>query len=112
MQFPKGNDFYGVFVSAIDNPGHFWVQLLTEDSPHLDKLTNDLTELYSSSQSHAVLNAFKVSCQWYLLILFLACFKWWAIYWTGSSALCLTSKLEDQWIALCLASAIQPFQHG
>ena len=61
MQFPKTNDFYGVFVSAIDNPGHFWVQLITEDSPQLDKLTNDLTMLYSSSESHSVLNAFKVS---------------------------------------------------
>lgn len=60
MQLPKTDDFFGVFVSAIDNPGHFWVQLLTKDSPDLDKLTNDLTAMYSSSESHAVLNAFKV----------------------------------------------------
>ena len=62
VQFPKTIDFYEVFVSAIDNPGHFWVQLITGDSPHLDKLTEDLTMLHSSSESHAVLNALKVRC--------------------------------------------------
>ena len=61
VQFPKTDDFYEVFVSAIDNPGHFWVQLITEDSPQLDKLTTNLTRLHSSSESQAVLNAFKVS---------------------------------------------------
>lgn len=60
IQFPKIDDFCEVFVSAIDTPGHFWVQIITEDSPQLDKLTNDLTSLYSSSESTAVLNAFKV----------------------------------------------------
>ena len=60
VQFPKTEDFYGVFVSAIDSPGHFWVQIITKDSPDLDKLTNELTQLYSSSETHAVINAFKV----------------------------------------------------
>ena len=67
IQFPKIDDFCEVFVSAIDTPGHFWVQIITEDSPQLDKLTNDLTSLYSSSESTAVLNAFKVSCVIYIL---------------------------------------------
>ena len=64
VQFPKTEDFYGVFVSAIDSPGHFWVQIITKDSPDLDKLTNELTQLYSSSEAHTVINAFKV-CMFY-----------------------------------------------
>ena len=55
-------------MSAIDTPDHFWVQLITEDSPHLDKLTKDLTSLYSSLESTAVLNAFKVGFViWFLI---------------------------------------------
>lgn len=60
VQFPAKNDFFEVFVSAVENPGHFWVQLLTKDSPDLDQLTKNLTLLYSSSESQAILNSFKV----------------------------------------------------
>ncbi|XP_067035394.1 tudor domain-containing 6-like [Acropora muricata] len=59
-QFPSTGEFFEVFVSAIDTPDHFWVQRITEDSSHLDELTKDLTSLYSSLDSTAVLNAFKV----------------------------------------------------
>lgn len=47
-------------MSAFENPGHFWVQLLTKDSPDLDQLTKNLTLLYASSESQAILNSFKV----------------------------------------------------
>ena len=55
-------------MSAIDTPDHFWVQRITEDSSHLDELTKDLTSLYSSLDSTAVLNAFKVGFViWFLI---------------------------------------------
>ena len=55
-------------MSAIHTPDHFWVQLITEYSSHLDKLTKDLTSLYSSLESTAVLNAFKVGFViWFLI---------------------------------------------
>ena len=68
VQFPSTGDFFEVFVSAIDTPDHFWVQLITEDSSQLDKLTNELTSLYSSLESTTVLNAFKVGCvMWFFI---------------------------------------------
>ena len=60
MQFPKSEEFCEVFLSAIDNAGHFWVQLVTTDAPSFDKLTEELTSLYAASESQAILNVFKV----------------------------------------------------
>ena len=43
---PAHGDFFGVYVSAMDTPGHFWVQNLTEDSKLLDNLVEQMTQFY------------------------------------------------------------------
>jgi tudor domain-containing protein 2 len=35
-----------VYVSAIDTPGHFWVQNVTKDSKLLDNLVEQMTQFY------------------------------------------------------------------
>ena len=61
VQLPSGDiSFFKAFVSAMENPGHFWVQPITSDSSALEKLTTDLNHLYGSSAGHAVLNSYSV----------------------------------------------------
>lgn len=38
-----------VYVSAVENPNHFWIQILGVRSLQLDKLTEEMTRFYSSS---------------------------------------------------------------
>lgn len=38
-----------VYVSAYENPNHFWIQILGVRSLQLDKLTEEMTHFYSSS---------------------------------------------------------------
>lgn len=38
-----------VYVSAYENPNHFWIQILGVRSLQLDKLTEEMTRFYSSS---------------------------------------------------------------
>ncbi|XP_058861994.1 tudor and KH domain-containing protein isoform X1 [Acipenser ruthenus] len=46
-----------VYVSACENPGHFWIQILGVRSLHLDQLTGEMSRFYSSSgQTEEVLN--------------------------------------------------------
>lgn len=37
-----------VYVSAYENPNHFWIQILGVRSLQLDKLTEEMTRFYSS----------------------------------------------------------------
>ncbi|XP_041098994.1 tudor and KH domain-containing protein [Polyodon spathula] len=47
-----------VYVSASENPGHFWIQILGARSLHLDQLTGEMTRYYASSgQREEVLHA-------------------------------------------------------
>lgn len=47
-----------VYVSASENPGHFWIQILGVRSLHLDQLTGEMSRFYSSSgQTEEVLHA-------------------------------------------------------
>lgn len=40
-----------VYVSAYENPNHFWIQILGVRSLQLDKLTEEMTRFYSSSSN-------------------------------------------------------------
>ncbi|XP_025080601.1 tudor and KH domain-containing protein-like isoform X2 [Pomacea canaliculata] len=42
-------DSMEVFVSAVEHPGHFWVQIITASSLQLDKMTDDMTSFYNNS---------------------------------------------------------------
>ena len=60
LQLPTDDDFFKVFVSTLENPGHFWVQPITKHSSDLEALTQSLGHLYSGSETDFVLNGFKV----------------------------------------------------
>ena len=45
--FPKGVEFVEVFVSAIANPDHFWIQVITSMALELDRLSESMTHFYN-----------------------------------------------------------------
>lgn len=47
-------DSMEVFVSAVEHPGHFWVQIITASSLQLDKMTDDMTSFYNNSATAQV----------------------------------------------------------
>ncbi|XP_035669048.1 tudor and KH domain-containing protein-like [Branchiostoma floridae] len=44
---PQHNDFFEVFVSAVETPGHFWVQMVNAKAAQLDRLVQDMSDYYS-----------------------------------------------------------------
>ncbi|XP_035226750.1 tudor and KH domain-containing protein homolog [Stegodyphus dumicola] len=49
---PNSSDgFIEVFISAVENPSKFWVQLSGSKSIQLDKLATEMTEFYSDEKS-------------------------------------------------------------
>lgn len=56
-EYALAKEFMEVFVSAVEHPGHFWVQIITSESLRLDKMTDDMTAFYSNedtAQTYAV----------------------------------------------------------
>jgi len=49
--WPEGRDYIEVYVSAVANPGLFWVQPLSSTSVDLDNLVDRITSLYTSEMS-------------------------------------------------------------
>ena len=47
-------EYMEVFVSAVEHPGHFWVQIITSTSLQLDKLTDDMTAFYNNQATAQV----------------------------------------------------------
>ncbi|KAK3907750.1 Tudor and KH domain-containing protein-like protein [Frankliniella fusca] len=43
--------YFDVFVSALENPGQFWVQLVSQRGVELDQLVEDMTEYYSKPEN-------------------------------------------------------------
>lgn len=43
--------FFDVFVSALENPGQFWVQLVSQRGVELDQLVDNMTEYYSKPEN-------------------------------------------------------------
>jgi hypothetical protein len=55
VQYPNTNDYVEVFISAVDNPGHFWVQLVrTGDAQKLDALITNITDEAMASEDDIV----------------------------------------------------------
>ena len=46
--WPANRDYLEVYVSAIEHPGHFWVQLVNAQSAQLDRLTREMTAYYGN----------------------------------------------------------------
>ncbi|KAM4690026.1 tudor and KH domain-containing protein isoform 1-T2 [Rhinophrynus dorsalis] len=49
--FPfRAGEYFDIYVSAAENPEHFWIQILGSRSSHLDLLTTEMTEHYQKQQ--------------------------------------------------------------
>lgn len=46
VSLPDKNEYFQVFVSAIESPNHIWVQLVNQDSVKLTELDRELIETY------------------------------------------------------------------
>lgn len=46
VQLPMDGEYFGVYVSATESPGNFWIQRVTKDSKQLDLLVKEMTAFY------------------------------------------------------------------
>ncbi|NP_001089292.1 tudor and KH domain containing L homeolog [Xenopus laevis] len=46
----RADEYVDVYVSAVENPEHFWIQILGSRSTQLDKLTSEMTEHYQNKK--------------------------------------------------------------
>jgi len=46
----SSSGYQRVYVSAVENPEHFWIQILSERSTQLDSLINEMTSFYETQQ--------------------------------------------------------------
>ncbi|KAM8921538.1 LOW QUALITY PROTEIN: tudor and KH domain-containing protein [Pelodytes ibericus] len=49
----QADEYVDIYVSAVENPQHFWIQILGPRSSHLDKLTTEMSEHYQKQQGSA-----------------------------------------------------------
>lgn len=54
------DDYVEVYVSAVEHPGHFWVQLVSSESTQLDKMITDMTDYYTENPEQNQLENVKV----------------------------------------------------
>ncbi|XP_054751341.2 tudor and KH domain-containing protein-like [Lytechinus pictus] len=47
-QLPKNKDFFTVYVSAVEHPGHFWLQIVSSKAKDLDLMLMNMTEFYNN----------------------------------------------------------------
>lgn len=48
------NEHLEVYVSASENPGHFWIQIIGSRALQLDKLAREMTQYYESGDGGMV----------------------------------------------------------
>ncbi|KAK3593506.1 hypothetical protein CHS0354_037029 [Potamilus streckersoni] len=77
VQWPAYKEYVEVYVSAVANPGIFWVQLVASASLQLDKLTEEMSAFYSRNfdsqelfvtdvrKGHIVASPFEGDSLWY-----------------------------------------------
>ncbi len=58
MQVPAQQDFFSVYMSAVEHVGHFWVQVLGERAGSLDLLIQSMTQYYSQPGNLQVCGCF------------------------------------------------------
>jgi len=51
-----GGVYRPVYVSAVEHPEHFWMQMLSERSTQLDSLISEMTSFYETQVSIELLN--------------------------------------------------------
>lgn len=47
FSFIGANQYMAVYMSAVEHPGHFWVQMVSSKGLQLDRLMQDMTEYYT-----------------------------------------------------------------
>lgn len=47
LTFPTDKPYVEVYVSAIADPDHFWVQIINSMALELDKLSEQMTQYYN-----------------------------------------------------------------
>jgi len=53
MRTDVDGSFTEVYVSAVEHPGHFWVQLIDRNALRLSQLVDEMTMFYGSfSETH------------------------------------------------------------
>lgn len=50
----RADEYVDVYVSAVENPEHFWIQILGSRSSQLDKLTTEMSDHYQRQKRGAV----------------------------------------------------------
>ncbi|XP_046545484.1 uncharacterized protein LOC124255630 [Haliotis rubra] len=49
--WPEQKDYLEVYVSAVENPSHFWIQILSSTALQLDRVTEDMTRFYTTDEA-------------------------------------------------------------
>ena len=60
--WPHSQDFLEVYVSAVEHPSHFWVQVISSKATQLDRLQEDMTHFYDNKQITQVSLATFLTC--------------------------------------------------
>lgn len=51
IQLPNHPNFFTVYMSAVEHPGHFWLQIITPKARQFDLLMETMTEFYRQKQN-------------------------------------------------------------
>lgn len=66
-RWPSSHDgFLEVYVSAVEHPGHFWVQILNAKSLQLETLNQEMTAYYDKEEVNQVTHYFGLRIQNYI----------------------------------------------
>lgn len=60
VQLPSDGEYFGVYVSAIETPGCFWIQKVAKDAKELDELVEEMTVFYGEQGGGQTLSSLKV----------------------------------------------------
>ncbi|ESO89711.1 hypothetical protein LOTGIDRAFT_124728 [Lottia gigantea] len=48
---PEHKDYMEVYMSAIEHPGHFWIQILSSEAMQLDRMTEEMNRFYATDEA-------------------------------------------------------------
>lgn len=51
---PRNKDFFTVYVSAVEHPGHFWLQIVNSKAQDLDLMLMNMSEFYNNPENQKV----------------------------------------------------------
>ncbi|PIK56393.1 putative tudor and KH domain-containing protein [Apostichopus japonicus] len=51
VRFPAHGDFFTIYVSAVEHPNHFWMQIISTKASELDLMVEEMTEFYNQARN-------------------------------------------------------------